>query len=354
MANQVLNPAQQKQQISPAMKAMMFAQSTRQNWQPQPAQAAVESTTLSFTMPKVRLLSKNTLDISGTFKAAHATLTSLTKARFAPWPFIKAIRVKINNGFNPYQISGKGGYLYEWTAFRGGLTDSITVLGNTASVGGTTNSFGLNIDLTHVLNQRDAVGLVLAQNQETVITVEIDLGTVASLFTDSAITISNVSLTANLIEETFSIPAAADAIPDLSVLKLVQDQSYPITATGITQYIKLQTGLTYRKLLLNFEDGSGNPITDANIGNIGIVLNTADTPYVIPASILRKMNTKAFEAALPSGVLAFDWSYQGIPNLGGARDYVDTSRLTEFWISFQPGTTGNVQVVSEVLAQLAS
>lgn len=352
---QAPNPAQpQQQKLSPGQKALLFAQSTRQNLQPQPAQAANENTTLSFTMPKVRLLSKNTLDISGTFKAAHASLTTLTKGRFSPWPFLKAIRVRINNGFNPYQISGKGGYLYEWTASSGGVTDSITQFGNAASTGGTTNNFGLNLDLSHVLNPRDAVGLVMAQNQETVITVEVDLGSIASLFTDSGITISNVSLTASLIEETFSIPAASAAMPDLTVLKLVQDQSYPITTTGITQYIKLQTGLTYRKILLNFEDSTGAGITDTNIGNLSIILNTADTPYVIPASILRKMNTKMYKAALPTGVLAFDFSYQGIVNLGGARDYIDTAKLTEFWIGFQPGTTGNVQVVSEVLSQLSA
>ena len=350
MANQT--PAA-KQQLSPALKAQLFAQATRQNWQPLPAQALVEGGSVSFNIPKVRLLSRVLVDITGTFKAAHATLTSLTKARFAPFSLVKQARMQINNGFNPYQVSGKGGYIYNSTSKAVDVVDAITTLGNTASVAGTTNSISMLLDLSTVLNDRDPVGLVLAQNQETVITVTLDFNTIAALFADAGITISSVAVNVTPIVETYSIPAAVDAIPDLSVLKLVMDQAYSIAASGSTFYIKMPVGLTYRKILLNFEDGSGAALTDAQIGNLSIVFNQADTPYIVPAAVLRKMNTMMYGAALPAGVLAFDFSYQGIPNLGGARDYIDTERLTEFWISCVPRTTGTVQVISETLARLA-
>lgn len=342
-----------KQKLTPAQKASMFAAATRQNWQKIPATALVENNTVSFTIPKARLLSRTWLKIQGTFTAAHASITTLTKARMAPWGLIKQIRLQVNNGFNPYQVSGKGVYIYNSVALQQNVMDAITTLGNTASVGGTSNTLDILVDLTDVLNDRDPVGLVLAQNQETVITVSIDFGTVVSLFTDASITTSAVAINVTPITETFTVPASPDAIPDLSVLKLVAEQNFNIPASGSTQIIKLPVGQTYRKIMLNFEASANVAMTDTQIGDISLIFNQADIPYIIPADVLRKINTKAYGTALPSGVLILDMSDQGIANLGGSRDLIDTERLTEFWVSFIPGTTGNVQVVNETLTRLS-
>lgn len=346
------NQGQGKNKLTPAQKASMFAAATRQNWQKIPATALSENNTVTFTIPKARLLSRTWLKIQGTFTIAHASVTALTKARMAPWTLIKQIRLQVNNGFNPYQISGKGVYQYNSIAADTNLMDTITTLGSTASSGGTSNTIDILVDLTDVLNDRDPVGLVLAQNQETVITVSIDFGTVASLFTDSATTTSLIAINVTPVTETFTVPASSDAIPDLSVLKLVAEQNFNIPASGSAQVIKLPVGQTYRKILMNFEASTNVAMTDAQIGDLSLIFNQADIPYIIPADVLRKINTKAYGAALPAGVLVWDFSDQGVANLGGSRDLIDTERLTEFWVSFNPGTTGNVQVVSETLTRL--
>jgi hypothetical protein len=55
------------------------------------------------------------------------------------------------------------------------------------------------------------------------------------------------------------------------------------------------------------------------------------------------------------GYFAFDFSTQGIANLGGSRDYIDTEKLQEFWLKINfKNLTGNsnyVYVVSEKLAR---
>ena len=204
-----------------------------------------------------------------------------------------------------------------------------------------------------MLNDRDPVGLIMVQNQEIVVTVTLDMGTLASMFTTTSVTISDVAINVTPLIATYSIPAAIEAIPDISVLKLVTEQNFNIPSVGAPFLVKLPVGLTYRKMLLNFETAAGAAMTDAEIGNISISFNQADTPYVISAATLRYMNTKQFRGKLPDGVLAFDLSYQGIANLGGARDYIDTERLTEFWIQSTPSVVGNLQIVSETLARLA-
>lgn len=344
--------AEQTKKYTPAQKAMMFAQATRQNLHPIPSKPYADSNSISFDIPKARLLGRTYLWVKGTFKAAHASVTSLTKARMAPFNVIRQARVSMNNGFNPYQISGRGAYQYN--RLNDGIEfDEVYTLGNTASVGGTTNAIDFMVDLSNLLNDRDPVGLIIAQNQETVITVTIDTNTLAAMYTTSNVTISDVAINVTPVVESYSIPAAAEAIPDVSVLKLVSEQNFNIPSVGAPFLVKMPVGLTYRKLILNFETAAGVAMTDAEIGNISIIFNQADTPYTIPAGLLRMINAKQFRGKLPDGVLAFDLSYQGIANLGGARDYIDTERLTEFWIQANPSVVGNLQVVSETLARLA-
>lgn len=342
----------QKQKLSPAQRATLFAAATRQNWQIIPGTALVEDSTISFTIPKARLMSRTWLKIAGTVTLTHAATTALTKKRMAPWGLIKQIRLQVNNGFNPYQISGKGAYIYNSLAAVNEM-DIITTLGSTAAVGGASNDVDILIDLTSVLNDRDPVGLILAQNQETVITVSIDFGKIIDLFTDAGLSSSALAINVTPIVESFTVPASPDAMPDLSVLKLVAEQNFPIAASGSTQIIKLPVGQTYRKIIMNFETAAGVAFTDAQIGNLSLIFNQADIPYNIPGDVLRKINTKCYGGPLPAGVLVLDMSDQGIANLGGSRDLIDTERLTEFWVSFVPGTTGNVQVVSETLTRLA-
>lgn len=101
MANNVSN-------LTPAQKNIMFAQMTRQMWQKLPAISLPESSSISFTLPKVNLTSKIHLLVEGSFTVAHASATSFTVKRYAPYRFLRNVKVSINNGFSPFQISGLG------------------------------------------------------------------------------------------------------------------------------------------------------------------------------------------------------------------------------------------------------
>lgn len=342
----------EKSKMTPSQKAMLFAQATRQNWQIMPQQTYADNTTISFDIPKVRLLARAWVRLQGTYTLTNAVPQNLVIGRFAPWSVARQVRMQINNGFNPFQVSGRG--LYEYNRLNSGIEfDTSFILGNVASAGGTVNTIDVLFDLTNILNDRDPVGLIMTQNQETVVTTAFDFGTIASLFTLAGTTVSNINITATPTIESYSIPASTEAIPDLSVLKLTTEQNFPIVSTGAPFIIKLPVGLTYRKIILNFETTAGAAMTDAQIGNISIIFNQADIPYVINAGLLRELNNKQFRGALQPGMVAFDYSYQGLANLGGARDYIDTERLTEFWIQSNPSVLGNLQVVVETLARLA-
>ena len=81
----------QQKQLTAQDRALLFTQSTRQNYQMLPRQTVSgERSTIAFTLPKVRLLSSILLEVEAT-----ATLTSsaaaIAKHRFAPYNILRRI-----------------------------------------------------------------------------------------------------------------------------------------------------------------------------------------------------------------------------------------------------------------------
>ena len=354
---------QQTRNISPAARAEMFAQMTRQHLQPMAPVAGAEGARVSFTLPKSRLLTRTMLEVTATLNAIHASNTAYTPAAFAPYSFIQQVRVETNTGFTPVRLSGRSLYLMNllshqaqaFTPVYVGTSRGRAVQGVVAaSGGGANNVVRFMLDLGAVLNDRDPAGMVLLQNEETVVTVHIDFGTVADLAPAAAgftFAVSNIAV-APLVE-TFSIPQVREAFPDLSILKLVQEQTQPIAGAGALE-VKLPTGTTYRKLCFFITNAAGAGITDAGLnGDIELIFNQADTPYRLRPTQLAAINAKHYGQPLPNGFYAFDFSaHMGLPNYSGARDYVDTERLTECWLRINPAAAGNITVMYEILSQL--
>lgn len=353
------NPTGSK--LSPAQLAANFAQMTRQNWHQLPAISGAADAEVEFKLPKVRLGSKVRVEVSATLTATHASNTTYVPDAFAPFNLIKKVTVDMNNGFSPFTITGKELYMYSLinhngetiipaTSGRGKVVQPLV-----ASSGGTANAVRFVVDLPLTLNDRDPVGLILLQNEETNVTINLTLGNANSLAPAASgytFAVSNIVLAP--MAETFSIPIVGDAIPDISVLKLVQSKKETINGAGEFT-LKLPVGTTYRKLLFFVENASGVGVADSSLtGNIDVVFNQADTPYRIKPSILAAINHEQFGTPLPTGLYAWDFSYQGFPSYGGARDYIDTEKLTEFWVKFNPSVAGQVTAVYETLSRLRS
>lgn len=345
--------------LNPAQRAALFAQSTRQYKQELPSMTFKEGETVSISLPKTRFLSKISLKVKGSFKATHASKTSFTKANFDKYKLLRQIRMSINNGFNPYQIGGVELALYnKMNNFQplGADNFSLDTLGNTVSSGGTVNKVAYTLDLPMTLNDRDPVGLIMLQNEQTVVTLSVDCGNIKDMMTDTDITISDISITVTPVIETFSIPMIPDAVPDYSVIKLVNEQIENVVGAG-DMIVKLPVGLTYRKIMVFIATDTGfTPVDHTKLGNFQLVFNQADTPYNVSADHVAYENRKAYGGQLPAGAYAFDFSSQGVANLGGGRDYIDTERLTEFWLKINfkeiSGSSNYVYVVAEKLARL--
>ena len=348
------------EKLTAQQRANLFAMSTRQNHHMLAKQmVTTPSTSMQFTLPKARLLSNMFIRVKAKVKVTHATATELAVPEIAPYRIVRRYQLDLNNGFAPYSISGEGLALLNMIQPQAKMVVNHSDYYNcpekfVASPTGTENEFVFTVQLPVCLNQRDPIGLILLQSESTIVTANLDIGNPMDMFPEGAagFTLDLVSLEALPMLETFSIPANSNAFPDLSVLKLCQDRTDTITASG-QQIVKLATGTIYRKMILYVTDETGAP-ADADFiqSNIEMVFNQADTNYSISPEMLRAKNAFDLGQQLPKGVYILDFSNQGFPNFGGTRDYVDSERLNELWLRFNTSGKGKVKVISECIARL--
>lgn len=351
--------AEKTTQLTAQQRAQLFQLSTRQNMQMM-AKKSTDScnTSMDFQLPKARLLSNIYLHIHAKVKATHATKTSIDINPLDVCRILSQIKLDLNNGFAPYTISGVGLGIMNMLDKNANMIleedSAYNNVGNalTVSSDGVSNDLCFTMQLPVTLNGRDPVGLLLLQSDQTIADLRVAVGAPADMFPSTnttGFTFDLESVTVEPMLETFSIPANSEAFPDLSILKLVQDRTDSITSAG-QNIVKLSTGTIYRKLALQFTDENGTPFTDSDLsGVIELVFNQADTNYSVSPEMLRALNAVKIGTPLPKGVYIFDFSDC---SYGSSRDYIDTEKLTEFWLRFNAGKRGKVRVISECLSRL--
>lgn len=352
-----------EQKYTAQQRAQLFAMSTRQNMQMLPTETVTGGAkTVQFTLPKARLLSSILVRVNATVNIKSVASAVPPEDIFTPFKIIRRISLDLNNGFSPYTISGEGAAAYNMIDIHPDIlthdknnTGAYTyVPGLKASTSGIDNTFSFTLSLPVTTNPRDAVGMILLQSNENLTTLSVDLANGGDILDNAegyTVDIKNVKITPMV--ESFSIPANQNAIPDLTVLKLVNERFDSLPSSG-QQIVKLSTGTIYRKILFILEDENGNPMADSDISApFQLVFNQADTNYSIDAEVLRVYNQKMLGYSLPKGMYVFDFSNSGsFPNLGGTRDFISSENLTEFWLRFNTTKKGKIRVITECLSRL--
>ena len=351
------------QSMTVQQRNALFAQATRQNIQGMAKKKITQgATTVSFEIPKARLLSKIWLEIDYKFKLKSSSVTSVNTSKLTPYAPIRRISLDLNNGWSPYVLDGKSyvvlagmrqqsHVVYPQSESEKGFCYCPETL--SVSSAGVSNTMRTTIELPLCLNDRDPIGIILAQSPETLIEVKVDFEPESSMIPlEDGVTLEVEEITVQPIVETFSIPAVQEAFPDISVVKLCTSRTEMFAGNG-QNLIDLVTGTIYRKIAFIIEDLDGNPFSDDDItSNIDLIFNTADVNYSIPAKLIRHKNEMQFGEEQPKGVYIFDFSDNGIPNYGGTRDYIDSTKLTMFQVRFNSNKAGRIRIVSENLARL--
>lgn len=351
------------QSMTVQQRNALFAQATRQNIQGMAKKKITQgATAVSFEIPKARLLAKIWLEIDYKFKLKSSTVTSVNTSKMTPYAPIRRISLDLNNGWSPYVLDGKSYAVLAGMRQQSHVVypQSESELGfcycpETLSVSsaGVSNTMRTTIELPLCLNDRDPIGIILAQSPETLIEVKVDFEPESSMIPlEDGVTLEVEEITVQPIVETFSIPAVQEAFPDISVVKLCTSRTEMFAGNG-QNLIDLVTGTIYRKIAFIIEDLDGNPFADEDItSNIDLIFNTADVNYSVPPKLIRHKNEMQFGEEQPAGVYIFDFSDNGIPNYGGTRDYIDSTKLTMFQVRFNSNKAGRIRIVSENLARL--
>lgn len=350
-----------KENLTAQQRAQLFASMTRQHHQmigTKTVQGGAQ--TVEFTIPKTRLLQAIRVYVSGKINVKGSANVPLNKMDI--YKSIRQVIIDLNNGFRPVQLSAEhcamlsmiGPRSEMWVPSTDGSTLAKCPTQLSASTEGVDNEFSFYLDVPLTTNERDMTGIVLAQSQETLIALSLDVANASAVINNkSGYTCEFTSLTFKVQTVTYSIPSDTRCMPDLSIL-VIKDQKSDVFTAGQNS-INMNTGMIYRKLLFKFENEDGTPMSlDKLTGNIELVLNTADTPYSIDPTMLRAWNKVQTGVEMPEGVYFWDYSYQGAPSMGGARDLLDCERITFFEVRFNASVGGKLTIVSEKLSRLTA
>jgi len=291
----------------------------------------------SFNIPKVGYVGRIWLAIRGT---VAGTLTVPNALGFAS--IIRNINVQVNSGLQLYNSSGAG-FHYLLRPFLDFGQDPFPQSNARSAV--TAAAFNLDMMVPLMLNFRDPIGLILAQSEATLLTVNI------TWESDSVVaTGATVNCTVTPYVEFFTVPSSDAAQPPRNTVhQILEDQVAGVVA-GPYPYTLPRGGL-YLMLLLGY--GMGVAGAD-NASQVQLraaqsdYLQSPDMPYL-------DMITAAtgFQRQRLAGTYPLDFAgTSGLGTYDLMRDTIDTSRLTDMAAVIQATAGGTLFALRRQLLQI--
>lgn len=336
---QTNTPVPAPSQAAPAVQPANFNGSTRRkvNQLGNLVKPTGASNTQSFQIPRVGYIGHVFLAIRGT---VTGTLTNPNALGFAS--IIRNVNVQVNSGLQLFNISGPG-YHYLLRDFVD-VGQDINPQSNARSAV-TAAAFNLDMIIPLMLNQRDPIGLILAQSESTLLTVNI------TWESDSVVaTGATVNATVTPYVEFFTVPSTMAAQPPRNTVhQILEDQITGVVA-GPYPYVLPRGGL-YLQLLLGY--GFGVAGAD-NASQVQIraaqsdYIQSTDMPYLDMVTAFtgiarqRRAGTYPLDFAGTTGLGVYDLM----------RDTIDTSRLTDMAAVIQAVAGGTLYAVRRQLLRI--
>lgn len=349
----------------------MFIDNTRQNFTELPKQSYASGERLYFTLPKVGLLSKLRLNITGVMTTAAGTGSVALSDRGA-WNLIKRIKLIANSGAAIFDVSGYGTFLINNLLKYGHAPDSyVGAVDRTqgaevfaAPVAEGANNWKLSLEIPIAINDRDPIGLILLQNNATQMVLEVEFNTASGANNTLAPVVVTGNATASFVGtvgvmmEYFTTPRKEEDYPPLNIIHQWLENQDALTSTGAFTKSLLR-GDTYMKLIHSLT--LANALNTTAVDKLRVLYNQSETPYTVDKISQLSIQRSRYGHDLPKGCYVHDWYYSGgLVNLGTSRDFINSANVTEFQseVTINSGATVTagqsfLNTISEKLIRIA-
>ena len=270
--------------------------------------------TTAINLPKTGLLASIYLAIRGTVAGTLTVPSPLGMSSI-----ISRIRLTLNSGIDVYNTSGAG-YHYLLREVLESEYGDVSGQSNARSAV-TAAAFNLDMVIPVAINMRDPLGLILLQNEQTLLTLNIDWAADSGIATGAT-----VVSTAIPYIELFTVPVDPADYPPLNIIHQILEDQQAISGAQDWVY-NWPRGNTYLQVLHGIGIGAAGTdlFTKAQIRvNQSDYLQSTDIPFLDLEFRRLRMRVR------PAGGIYFDLlGTSGLGNYGLTRDVFNSSLVTD-------------------------
>ena len=293
--------------------------------------------TLRQDLPRVGLLSRIYLAISATVSGTLSNQNALGAASI-----INRVRLRANNAITIFDVSGPGYHYLLRDALEFEGYDPLSHTTARSAVSATT--FVLDMVIPVAVNLRDPIGLILLQNEQTLLTLEVVCeadGTVA--------TGASVTATVTPYMEVFTVPPDPQDWPPLDLVHQILEETQSVTGSADVTY-QWPRGNTYLQV-----------IHGAGIAQSGTDQWTAAKLRVNQSDYLENLTTGLADlnytfthgrARLKGQIY---WDFMGSSGLGNynlTRDLINSALVTDLATVITPSSLSTLYTIRRQLVPL--
>lgn len=289
------------------------------------------------TLPKTGLLSKIYLAISVTIAGSLSSPNALGVASAIP-----RIRLTLNSGLDLYNTSmvGYSYLLNELLGLETGLPSN-----NQGRTAVTATTFALDMVIPVAMNDRDPIGYLMLQNEQTIANLSLEFAAGATVATGATVT-----ATIKPYLELFTVPVDMRDWPPLNAAHQILEDSQAVPAAGQFVY-NWPRGNTYLQVAHGLGVGaSGSDLfTQAAIRvNQSDYLQQTDTGFLTSEHWWLRNRTR------PAGGIYFDlMGTTGLGNFGSTRDMFNSALVTDLATVITASNSGTLYSVRRQIVAMS-
>jgi hypothetical protein len=230
------------------------------------------------------------------------------------------MRIQANSGIDIFNVSGAGYHYLLRQSLESEYIDPVSQ--STATTAVTATTFNMDAVIPIALNMRDPTGLIMLQNEQTIVNFFIDWLADTSVATGATVTLT----TGDLFLEVFTVPPDPKDWPPLNVIHQCLEDQQQIAAAGDFPYY-WPRGNTY----VGVYHGAGIGAAGSDLFNrFAVRVNQSDYLQNTPNDFLDLEFRLQKGRARPLGGVFVDLlSTSGLGCYGLARDMFNSALVTD-------------------------